>query len=972
MAATGRSRRAHRRTFGGCLMRLLVAGFFTGLALVFVASGVIIYMYYQVSSGLPSVEDLQAKAAQFETTRIYDRNGDLLYEIIDPNAGRRTYTPLSKISPYMVAATVAVEDKNYFSHPGFDPAAVVRAFYQNFSSGETVSGASTITQQLARTFLMDPEERTDRSYLRKVREALLAVEITRRYSKEEILELYLNEFSYGNLAYGVEAAAETYFHTTADKLTLTQAAFLAGIPQAPSVYDIFSNRDATLERDKQVLVAMVEASQEQGCIYPGGDAQRVCVSVEDAGAAWTEIQAYEFTPPSADIRYPHWVNYIRQELESMYDPQVIYRSGFQVYTTLDPTLEDSAQTILANQVQDLTAKHITGGAIVAIRPSTGEILAMVGSPDYYAQPAGQINMAVQPRQPGSSIKPLTYSAAFEKGWTPATLIWDVPTSFPPSSDPFDTSPPYTPVNYDGKFHGPVTARTALANSYNIPAVKTLQFVGIYDDPSTPQVEGFLAFAKRFGITTLTRTDYGLALTLGGGEVTPLELTGAYATLANGGLRMPPYSITRITTYNGDPVYTYTPPAGQQAISPEIAFLISSILSDNDARTPMYGPNSVLHLAFPAAAKTGTTNDFRDNWTLGYTPDVAVGVWVGNPDNTPMEGTTGVTGAAPIWADVMQTAIHQLTDDNPTPFVAPAGIIEKLICTVSGAEPSTYCPASRSEYFAADNPPLPSGMDLWRDIYLDTFTGLRASAACNQNNQYLDRALTIAVDDPAARAWLTTNPDGIAWAKRYNFPDVLQFYPDAECTASDPRPILAIDSPGTGAVLTGGTVEIRGKAGATAQFDHYLVEYGKGADPKDWFPIGSPSNQQVTSSGHLADWDLQGIDSGQVTIRLAFFRNRAARRAYGSSSQSRSHCRRRPARPRPRRPAPPPRLQRRPSRTHSRQLLWCRRSPRRKRPPPRIRLSRPTRPLRLTRPPRPKLQSEAAGDPAQRTRRLETI
>ena len=320
----------------------MLTGVFLLTAAFFLTAGFMLYEYFQIASTLPAVEDLRARTAQFETTRIYDRNGKLLYEILDPNAGRRTYVPLDRISPYMLAATLSIEDKNYFSHPGFDPMGILRAFTQNITSGETVSGASTITQQLARMVLMSPEERSEISYMRKVREALLAVEITRRYSKDEILELFLNENSYGNMAYGVEAAAETYYQTTADKLTLEQASLLAGLPQAPSVYDVYNNRDATLERQRQVLVMMIEASQEQNCIFIGSGIPRVCVSDVEAVIAWTAAQSAVFSPPDVFMRYPHWVNYIRQQLESMYDPQTIYRSGFQVYTTLDPALQDMA------------------------------------------------------------------------------------------------------------------------------------------------------------------------------------------------------------------------------------------------------------------------------------------------------------------------------------------------------------------------------------------------------------------------------------------------------------------------------------------------------------------------------------------------------------------------------------------------------------------------------------------------------
>jgi membrane peptidoglycan carboxypeptidase len=862
-----RQRRLRGSAVRSCLFRVLLAGVFLLTAILFLAAGFMLYEYFEIASTLPSVDDLRQRTAQFETTRIYDREGKLLYEILDPNAGRRTYVPIEKISPYMIAATLAAEDKNFFSHPGFDPLGILRAFTQNISSGETVSGASTITQQLARMVLMTPEERSERTYMRKVREALLAVEITRRYSKEEILELFLNENSYGNLAYGVEAASETYYRTTADKITLEQASLLAGIPQAPSVYDVYTNRDAVLERQRQVLVMLIEASQEQGCLFVGGSLPRVCVTPDDAVAAWTDAQSAVFSPPDVYMRYPHWVTYIRQLLESMYDPQTIYRSGFQVYTTLDPALQEMAEGVVRRQTQALADKNVTGGALVAIRPSTGEILAMVGSPDFNAQPAGQINMAVRARQPGSAIKPLTYLAAFEKGWTAATLLWDVPSEFPPSSDPYDTNPPYKPVNYDNKFHGPVTVRAALANSYNIPAVKTLQAVGIYDNPDTEQPDGLIPMAKRLGITTLIRSDYGLSLTLGGGEVTPLELTAAYAVIANGGVRVPPVAISKIETYDGKTVYEYQPPAGEQVIRAEHAFLITSILSDNEARTPMFGANSVLNLPFPAAVKTGTTNDFRDNWTVGYTPDLTAGVWIGNPDNTPMIGTTGVSGAAPIWAEFMVNAIQMLTGNNPAGFAQPPGIVQKLVCATTGAEPGRYCLVTRPEFFASDQLPLPADQDIWRDTWIDTFTGLRASAACAD---HMEEKLTISVSDDDARIWLVADPQGREWAKLQGFPDPLAFYPVGECTAASPRPILSIASPTENQTIYDRAIKIRGRVGATSEFDHYTLEYATDRDPGNWIPITPASSKQALEADDLAEWDLTRVDDGWLTVRLTVY------------------------------------------------------------------------------------------------------
>jgi penicillin-binding protein 1C len=872
--ANGKDR--YRQTMG-CLLRMGLLGLLVIVLLAIVGGSFMLYEYYTIAATLPSVEDLRLRASTFETTRIFDRNGNVLYEILDPNAGRRTYVRLNEISPYLVAATIATEDKSFYSHPGFDWLAIVRAFWQNTQEGDIASGASTITQQLARILLLQPEERFEQSYMRKVREALLAAEVTRRYSKDEILELYLNEIFYGNLAYGIEAAAETYFNSSAEVLTLSQASFLAGLPQTPAVYDVYNNREATRLRHQTVLTLMYEASQEQGCIYVSNNPQRICVDSDAAVAAYVDLESYVFEPPDVEIRYPHFVTYVRGLLEEQFDAQTIYRSGFSIYTTLDPGLQDAAEEIVRDQVAALAANNANSGALVAIRPASGEILAMVGSADFYNEAIdGQVNMVTsQTRQPGSAIKPITYLAAFERGWTVSTLIWDVPSEFPPSGDPNDPRPPYEPVNYDGRFHGPVTVRSALANSYNIPAVKALQYVGVYDRAETADEEGMIALARRMGITSLTRPDYGMSLTLGGGEVSLLELTGAYSVIANGGRQVAPVAITRITDHDGNLIFQYDVPAGEQVIRPEHAYLISSILSDNEARTPMFGPNSVLALPFQAAAKTGTTNDFRDNWTLGYTSDVAVGVWVGNPDYTPMVNTTGLSGAAPIWAEFMQRAVQQLMGGVPTQFFRPAGIVDRVICAVSGTEPSQWCTSQRSEIYAADQPPLPSSQDLWSRVLFDTWTGLRASAACAD---YTDEEFALNVTDVWAVAWIQNDPQGRSWAEQHGFSDPILFAPARECRADDPRPNLNFASLSEGQTLTTSPVDIYAVAFASADFLNFQLDYGVGENPVEWIRL-TESNQPVTQAALIYKWDLAQIPSGVITLRLTMhsIRNTSAER-----------------------------------------------------------------------------------------------
>jgi len=849
------------RNLGGCLVRGFVLSLFAIVILAIIGGSALLISYYRIARTLPNVEDLKTNASQFETTRILDRNGNSLYEILDPNAGRRTYVTLDRISPALVAATIATEDKDFYTHPGFDPAAIVRALWDNYRTDGQGGGASTITQQLARALLLSPEERVQRTYLRKAREIILASEITRRYSKDEILELYLNEIYYGNLAYGIEAAAETYFGKTANQLTLAEASFLAGLPQSPSVYDIYTNRDITLARQQQVLVLMYGLSQTQGCIKVSNSETPICVDQTAALEAANYIKNLTFNSPNIDTRYPHWVNFVRAQLEAQYDAQTIYRSGFIVYTTLDPRMQDEAQRMVTEQVGLLADKNAHNGALVSIKPSTGEILAMVGSPDFNNDAiAGQVNMADSPtRQPGSSIKPITYVAAFEKGWTPSTWIWDVPTDFPDGANP-----PYVPKNYDDRFHGGMTVRTALSNSFNIPAVKTLEFVGIYDDPNTPEKEGMIAMAEKLGITSLTRPDYGLSLTLGGGDVSLLQMTSAFSVFANGGKKVPPVAILKIVDFEGTVIYEYKPPEGEQVIRPEHAFLISSILSDNQARSPMFGLNSALNLPFQVAAKTGTTNDFRDNWTLGYTPDLATGVWVGNADYTPMVNTTGLSGAAPIWSQFMQYAVPYISNNNPTSFVIPPGISEKIVCNISGAEPSNWCRGGqRSEFYASDQPPLPKSQDLLAETTIDTWTGLIAGNACED---YAKRELVMNVSDDWARKWFKTG-DGRAWLESHELPRNPTYKPERECSSTDSHPVIQFNNPNDNDTITETELRIRGIIDVeNGGFTSWRLEYGVGDDPSEWKLLEEGQNSfKENSIIHI--WDLQDFKPNRVTLRI---------------------------------------------------------------------------------------------------------
>ncbi len=670
-----------------------------------------------LTADLPRSEDLPQHVAA-PSSQILDRHGRLLYEVIDPARGRHMPVTLEEVPPYLLQATVATEDANFYHHPGVDLRAILRALWINLRGGEVLSGGSTITQQLARNLLLSPEERVQRTLTRKLRESILAWRLARAYSREKILALYLNETYYGNYAYGVEAAAQAYFGKHVSELDLAECALLAGLPQAPSVHNPLSDLEAARQRQQVVLGLMVK----QGFI-----------NEEDAALAAVEPLHFASTP--FPIEAPHFVMYVRGLLEASLGRQRLEQGGLRVYTTLDLALQKTAQRIARRHLARLADtrhgeqdRNVHNAALVALDPQTGQILAMLGSPDYFdAESDGAVNVTLAFRQPGSSIKPITYAAAFDPAWaeargeapyTPATMIADVRTTFPTRENR-----PYTPRNYDGIFHGPVLARQALASSLNVPAVKVLDYVGL---------ETMIRQARRTGITTFDEADrFGLALTLGGGEVYLLELTAAYAAFANTGFRVGPVAVRRVEDVEGRVLWA--PPwvlgpqdqgqGGSQAraLDEQVAYLITDVLSDDWARMSAFGEGSVLQLDRTAAVKTGTTSDWRDNWTVGYTPGLVVGVWTGNADNSPMRGVSGISGAAPIWRDFMLAA---LKGKPVRPFIRPEGLVEVEVCALSGLRPGPHCPHRRKELFIAGTEPQEE-CDWHRAFRIDRATGLLA-------------------------------------------------------------------------------------------------------------------------------------------------------------------------------------------------------------------------------------------------------
>ncbi len=837
--------RARRRDLSGCLLRGVVLSALALVLLLFAGAAIAAVSYVYIARQLPPADELWGRQTVWVSSRIYDRDGALLWELVDPQGGRRTRVTLDQVSPFLIDATVATEDETFWEHRGFSPFAIARAVYQNLRAGETVSGASTITQQVARNLLLSPKERAQETASRKIKEIVLAIEIERRYAKEQILEIYLNENNYGNLAYGIEAAAQTYFQKSALDLNLAEAALLAGLPQSPAIHDPFVNPDGALARQKDVLRLMVEATQA-GHLKPG-------ITQDQADAATAEMAARLETlaPPRSDIPAPHFVQFVRQQVEAEFGPDLLYRgAGLRIYTTLDLDLQRVAEEEVQAGVANLADRNASNGALVALDPRSSEILAMVGSVDFNDETIdGQVNVVLRCRQPGSSIKPLTYLAAFERGWTPSILIWDVRTEYPNPPNP-----PYVPVNYDEKYHGNTLLRSALANSYNVPAVKALEFVGI---------EGLLEMAERLGVASLRHPeqhcpeypydappDYGLSLTLGGGETKLLEMTGAFAVFANDGVRIPPTAIRYIENANGDLIADYRERAGGRVILAQHAYLITHILSDYRARCPAFGcPNNLQLDDRAAAAKTGTTTDFRDAWTIGYTPELVTGVWVGNSDNTPMTNLPGSRGAAPIWKGFMTRA---LADVPPSTFARPPGIVELEICADSGTRPSPHCPNRHMEIFAEHQPPLDESHDPWQAVRIDGVSGLRANESC-PDNTFEKVFFVVPLEEQAAREW--------ALAHGYEQP------PDEFCPATT-RPQLSITVPAFGASVPQGLVSVRGQV-QLPNFDHYEMTFGAGSDPQTWIWISGPHLAQF-ADGELTVWDATHLEPGPYTLRMVAF------------------------------------------------------------------------------------------------------
>ena len=615
-----------------------------------------ILVFAWFSRGLPDPAKVQRKTGF--STEIVDRTGKvILYDVFTDQD--RKFTPLVEVPDYLKKATIAIEDKDFYNHQGFDPMSVLRIL-KNVVLKKRLIGGSTLTQQLVKMILLTNE----RSVSRKVREFMLSLRIEKSFTKDEILQMYLNEAPYGGTAVGVASAAQIYFGKEVADLNLTESVFLAGLPQSPSRYSPYagSNDKAYLPRAKDVARRMREDGQ---------------ITKEMESQVNDELENLKFSGLANNkIKAPHFVMYIKQLVEEKYGPSIFETGGLRITTSLDWDLQQKAERIVKEEVDKVTASlNINNGSSVILDTKTGEILSMVGSKDFFDTSIdGEVNVSMRLRQPGSSIKPLVYATALGQNFNPASVLSDTVTEFPGK----DEKTPYIPKNYDGKEHGLIHLREALASSINIPAVKLLALVG---------VENVLQQGYRMGLASLnptreTMSRVGLSMALGGAEVRLLDLASAYSAFANGGYKVEPVAILKIEDNQERVIFENRAVKAERVLDEKVSFLINSILSDNNARLLTFGPNSYLNMGARAVAvKTGTTNDLRDNWTIGWSKDAIVGVWVGNNDNEKMKNVaSGVSGAAPIWRRQMLEVLTQRPD---SPFTVPEGVSQVEVDKVSG-------------------------------------------------------------------------------------------------------------------------------------------------------------------------------------------------------------------------------------------------------------------------------------------------
>lgn len=789
MANMQYTRRLLRKFFGlsryfgkGATSKIL----FAGVVLLVGGFLVTLLLFFIYSRDLPEPD--KVRRVDNLSTIIYDRDGQVLYDIYEDE--NRIPVKLDEIPTYLKQGTLAIEDKDFYKHSGVDLKGMLRGVF-NTLTGQGLQGGSTLSQQLVKNALLTSE----RNVSRKIKEFILTVNVEGRYTKDEILQMYLNEAPYGGTAWGVESASQSYFGKHAKDLNLTESAILAGLPQRPSYYSPFGPEPkAYIGRATDVLRRM----REDGYI-----------TSQQEQDAKKKLPNVKFSENGARFKAPHFVTYVRQQLVSQFGEEMVENGGLRVTTTIDGDLQEQAEEIVTEEIEKLEDLDVSNGAAVVLDPKTGEILAMVGSKDYFSEDPefqGKFNVAVQGiRQPGSALKPITYAASFEQGYTPSSVIMDVETHFPGGSQ---DQKDYVPKNYDGKFVGPIQIRYALANSKNIPAVKTTAWVGVKD---------ILRLAHDMGISTLEPTQenlnrLGLSITLGGGEVTLLDLTSAYGTFANKGVTQPTVSILKVTDANNSTIFQYKPSKGRQVLDEGITFLISHILQDNDARKDVFGTNSYLRIAGKTVSvKTGTTDENKDNWAVGYTGDVAVGVWVGNNDNSSMNSklVSGVTGAAPIWNRVMREALKDRSQWDLTP---PSNVTQIEIDAFAGGLPKDGMP-KRMEYFIKGTEPT-SVSPAYKKLKLSKGDSNKLASVIDAATGNFEEKEFYVFDekDPLSTDGKNRFWEGIiAWANGQS--EAKYKIPGETVQADENTVVVSIKKPGGNEKIDDNTIEVRAEASA---------------------------------------------------------------------------------------------------------------------------------------------------------------
>ena len=820
------SERQRRRLFGSRVTRMklwstLALGGFVGLLLLIFFIGILFAWY---AKDLPRPDKVVRREGL--STVVLDRNGEKLYDIFEE--ANRIPAKWEEVPQYLKDATIAVEDKDFYKHQGLSTTGILRGMLACVVL-RRCQGGSTLTQQLVKNVLLSQE----RTLPRKMKEAILAIQIERKYGKNDILLMYLNEAPYGGTAVGVKAASEHYFAKDVKNLSLIESAVLAGFPQSPSLYSPFTGEEGAYKgRAEHVLRRM----REEGFITPAQEAE-----------ARKQLDGLIFAQGDAGLRAPHFVAYIKKLLIDRFGERVVNAGGMTVTTTLDWKLQETAQKAVKEEVEKAKKLKVSNGAAVVLDPKSGEILAMVGSKDYAATDSSgfKFNVVTQGlRQPGSALKPIIYAAALTKGYTASTMLMDVETKYP-SGDP--AKPEYNPKNYDSKYRGPLQFRFALANSVNTIAVKVAALAGVKD---------ILKLGHAMGLTTWEPTDenlkrFGLSLPLGGAEVYMLDMASAYGTLAHEGSRVEPVAILNVVDSSGKSLYEYTPVSPRQELEPDVAFIISSILSDNDARKEIFGLNSYLAIkGKTVAAKTGTTDDKRDNWAAGYTPSRVVVTWVGNNDNSPMSPTlaSGVTGAAPIWNRIMREAIKDLPDE---PFARPEGVIEMDIDGYGGGLPFENQPTRKELYLRGTEPTGPA--TIYQKLKISRHDSNKLASAVEVATGDYDEKLFIVIreDDPVSTDGENRWQEGIdGWIGGQ---DSTYKPPTETYSGSNDQVVLQVKKPGDNERIDNNNVLIEAEAISTADIERIEIFV-------DGTKVREKSNEKSIS-------ETINITNGSHTIRV---------------------------------------------------------------------------------------------------------